>query len=65
MFENPQHSYTKLLLASLPTLKNADAFVTTNVQKDTEIYQKALRDVKEHSSTKRKVNQEHYVLSDQ
>ena len=65
IFENPQHSYTKLLLASLPTLKNASAFVTTNIQKDTEIYQKALRDVKEHSSTKEKVNQEHYVLSDQ
>lgn len=64
IFENPQHSYTRLLLASRPTLKNADAFITTNIQKDTEIYQKALRDVKEHSSIKRKVNQEHYVLSD-
>lgn len=63
IFENPQHSYTKLLLASLPTLKNADAFVTTNIHKDTQIYKKALRDVKEHSSTKRRVKQEHYVLS--
>lgn len=62
IFGNPQHSYTKLLLASLPTLKNADTVITTHIQKGTEIYQKALRDVKEHSNTKRKVNQEHYVL---
>ena len=63
IFENPQHRYTKLLLASLPTLKNADTIITTNIEKDTEIYQKTLGDVKEHSSTKRKVNEEHYVLS--
>jgi ABC-type oligopeptide transport system ATPase subunit len=63
IFENPQHSYTRLLLASLPTLKNADAFITKNIQKDTESYQKALQDVKERSNIKRKVNQEHYVLS--
>jgi len=63
IFENPQHSYTRLLLASLPTLKNADRVITTKIQSDTEGYQKALRDVKEHSFTKLKVNQEHYVLS--
>jgi ABC-type oligopeptide transport system ATPase subunit len=63
IFENPQHSYTKLLLASLPTLKNSDTLITTNLQEDTEIYQKALHDVNEHSNIKRKVNQEHYVLS--
>ena len=63
IFDNPQHSYTRLLLASLPTLKNADAFITKNIQKDTESYQKALHDVKAHSNIKRKVNQEHYVLS--
>lgn len=63
IFKNPQHSYTKLLLASLPTLKNADTVITTNIEKDTENYQKALRDVKEHSSLKRKVNQEHDVFS--
>jgi ABC-type oligopeptide transport system ATPase subunit len=63
IFKNPQHNYTRLLLASLPTLKNADAFISTNIQKDTEIYQNAIRDVKEHSNIKRKVNQEHYVLS--
>ncbi|CAG35906.1 ATP-binding cassette domain-containing protein [Desulfotalea psychrophila] len=64
IFENPQHSYTRLLFASLPTLKNADAFTTTNIQKDTETYQKVLRDVKEHSSTKIAVSKTHYLLSD-
>lgn len=65
IFENPQHSYTKLLLASLPTLKNADAFITADTQKATEVYQKTLRDVQEHSNTKTRINLEHYVLSNQ
>lgn len=64
IFKNPQHSYTKLLFASLPTLKNADAFATTNIQKDSENYQKVLRDVQENSNTKIRVNPVHYVLSD-
>ena len=65
IFENPQHSYTRLLLASLPTLKNSDTVIPADIQEDTEAYQKAIRDVKEHSNTKRKVNQEHYVLTSQ
>ena len=63
IFENPQHSYTKLLFASLPTLKNADAFATTNIQKNSETYQNVLRDVIEDSNTKIAVSQTHYMLS--
>lgn len=65
IFENPQHSYTRLLFASLPTLKNADAFAAADIQEDTEIFQKVLRDVKERSNKKIYVSQTHYLLADQ
>ncbi|MBM9519004.1 ABC transporter ATP-binding protein [Desulforhopalus vacuolatus] len=65
IFKNPQHSYTRLLFASLPTLKNADAFAAAHIQKDTETCQKVLRQGKEHSNQKVEVSPTHYLLADQ
>ncbi len=63
IFENPQHSYTRLLLASSPTLKNADVFAATPIQKDAAAHQTVLCNVQNHSNTKKTVSHTHYVLS--
>ncbi|WP_462325214.1 ATP-binding cassette domain-containing protein [Desulfoplanes sp.] len=66
IFENPQHSYTKLLFASSLTLKNAKSFAGTNIQNDPEsgFHQHVLHDAKKHSDTNTIPRQTHLVFSD-